>query len=184
MFYTLVTKMLVTKNKRNSFLKIFIIGSIAYILLHHYFYSVSRGELADKIKKYIYYLMMIDLAIAFLLYKWFSPTEPEEKNSVYSDDQANSIKKNLDDLKKMQEEAQKDTKGEKESPFMTREEAEKKKSSETKSIASSEKKKSKKQKSDNESIKNDIDSKKESVKEMTKDKDTEEDTQIPIFMGE
>jgi len=56
MFYTLASKIpLINDGKSsNNFIKIFVVGSIFYLMLHHYLYSGVAPELLDKIKSWIY----------------------------------------------------------------------------------------------------------------------------------
>jgi hypothetical protein len=110
MFYTLASRIPLISNSKSDgkFLKIFIIGSLAYILLHYYLYSGERWFLFEKLKTYLYYVMTIDLAIAYFLSKWNTPQEDdsddEEKQNEdsYSRNQRLEIERNLQELRRMQ----------------------------------------------------------------------------------
>lgn len=106
MFYTLASRIpLISTNKSKKFLLIFVVGSIAYILLHYYLYSGERFELLDKLKNYLYYVMALDLGVAYFLSK-FSSSDDEKSNErasqEYSKEDREEIERNLYELRKMQ----------------------------------------------------------------------------------
>lgn len=79
MFYTLISQTPFINNDISSkkILKLFLIGSILYILLHYYLFSAPRGFL-DKYKRYIYYVMAIDFVTAFILTSIFGNSAEKE----------------------------------------------------------------------------------------------------------
>ena len=101
MFYIIASKIpYVSTMKSNQLLIIFILGSIAYILLHYYLYSRENIEFVENIKGYIYYIMTIDLAVAYFLSIMFKvDTDEDEENRGYSKEQRKEIEKNLQELK-------------------------------------------------------------------------------------
>ena len=49
-------------------LKIFVIGSVLYVLLHYYLYmNGGSSSMIDKVKQYLYYVMGADFCIAYFL---------------------------------------------------------------------------------------------------------------------
>jgi hypothetical protein len=198
MFFTLASRIPLISGDKSSkkFFKIFIIGSIAYILLHYYLYSGERFAFLEKIKSYLYYVMVIDLIVAYFLSKSSSSEEENEDRQDdpkggYTDNQRTEIEKNIQELRKMQmlqadnyrqkaiEQQRVDNEDTKsgssqKSPFMTRDEVEesdkKNKKKETKSISS-------KKETTSESSEVVKEKKKKSKKEKL---DT--DTNLPVFM--
>jgi len=69
MFFTIISKVpiIADDNSSSKMFKIFVIGAILYILLHYYLFIGDRGEIINKYKNYIYYVMGIDFAIAYAL---------------------------------------------------------------------------------------------------------------------
>ena len=109
MFYTLVSKIpLISGDRSNKkFFKIFIFGSIAYILLHYYLHSGEKFPLLEKLKSYLYYIMAVDLALAYYLSRSSAlPDDDDEKRDDvrggYSDNQRAEIEKGMQELRKMQ----------------------------------------------------------------------------------
>lgn len=105
MFYTLISKIpLISGDRTNKkFFKIFIFGSIAYILLHYYLHSGKNNEIMEKIKAYLYYAMVVDLMMAYYLSR--PSIEDDESDNIrdgYSDDQTMEIGRDIEELKKMQ----------------------------------------------------------------------------------
>uniref|UniRef100_A0A6C0EAD1 Uncharacterized protein n=1 Tax=viral metagenome TaxID=1070528 RepID=A0A6C0EAD1_9ZZZZ len=68
MFYTILAKVPVLQNDKsqNKLLKIIVIGSVFYVILH-YFLFTKEIELLTKYRQYIYYLIGIDLLTVFSL---------------------------------------------------------------------------------------------------------------------
>lgn len=105
MFYTLAAKLPVINNN-STFLKIFVLGSVLYILLHYYVHSGERMEFLEKIKSYLYYIMAIDLGIAFILYKFTQTSdhaddEKENDTESYTKKERDDIDRNIAELKQM-----------------------------------------------------------------------------------
>lgn len=63
MFYTIITQTQLSKN----YLKIFILGSIFYILLHFLLFR-SNNVLVCSIRKYFYGMFLIDMIASFLIF--------------------------------------------------------------------------------------------------------------------
>jgi hypothetical protein len=93
MFYTIASKIPYISNVKpnNKFLTIFILGSLLYIFLHYYLYSKSRGQFPDKIKGYLYYIMGIDLIIAYVISKYFSNSTDLESDQTDTNNSDNNI---------------------------------------------------------------------------------------------
>jgi len=81
MFFTIISKVPIIANDNSSskMFKIFVIGAILYILLHYYLFIGDRGEIINKYKNYIYYVMGIDFAIAYALSVMTSNNDDEEE---------------------------------------------------------------------------------------------------------
>jgi hypothetical protein len=69
MFYTLASKIpfIQSDKSKRKILKIFIIGSVLYILLHYYLHSVPASGVIDTIKQYLYYIMPADFVLSYFL---------------------------------------------------------------------------------------------------------------------
>ena len=81
MFFTIISKVpiIADDNSSSKMFKIFVIGAILYILLHYYLFIGDRGEIINKYKNYIYYVMGIDFAIAYALSIMSSSNDEEEE---------------------------------------------------------------------------------------------------------
>ena len=211
MFYTLASRIpLISTSKSKKFLLIFVVGSIAYVLLHYYLYSGERFDLLNKLRDYLYYIMALDLGVAYFLSKFSTDSEEDEREHRGGDitrEEREEIERNLQELKRMQpnpaeiqrqkmlqmqyeqqqakEREQKETKSNKEeksqeSPFMTREEVEESDKKENKSNKS----KQKKSKDTTTSSSSTSEKKpKKITKKQTKAKtvDMEDDTNLPVY---
>lgn len=103
MFYTLASKApMINNNKSHKFLMIFIAGSLAYVLLNYYLYSGERFELLNKLKQYFFYVMALDLAIAYFLSKFSGSSSSNESEGKYTNDEREEIERNLQEIKRMQ----------------------------------------------------------------------------------
>jgi|688.fasta_scaffold68406_4 type IV secretory pathway VirB10-like protein len=82
MFFTIISKVPIIANDNSSskMFKIFVIGAILYILLHYYLFIGDRGEIINKYKNYIYYVMGIDFAIAYALSVMSSSNDDEDED--------------------------------------------------------------------------------------------------------
>lgn len=70
MVYTLISKLPFMENDKSDrkILKIFVIGSVLYVLLHYYLYmNGGSSSMIDKVKQYLYYVMGADFCIAYFL---------------------------------------------------------------------------------------------------------------------
>jgi hypothetical protein len=151
MFYTIASRLpLIGGDKTTkNFLKVFIVGSALYVYTHYYLYSAERIALLEKIKPYLYYVLVLDLVITYFLMKWNSPSEEDEFDISKNDnnEQSNSrriesreqLNNDLQELKRMaqmetykkqlledqqreQYNLNKEDTVSKQSPFMTRDE--------------------------------------------------------------
>ena len=202
MFYTLASKIPALSKGGNKLLKIFIFGSLIYILLHYYLHSGERWFLLDKLKTYLYYVMVVDFGVAYVLSKWnnSSSEETDRSDEPMSNEQKNARQRDIEELRRMQideqkrrlhekvmeqmrEQAEKEAAVEEneleashESPFLTKDEVEKKdvKQKDTRS------KDSKKSLSQRESSDRKSDKKKVKAKK-SKEKELESDTHISAF---
>ena len=82
MFFIIVSKTLITPTGKNSdIFKLFIYGSIGYVLLHHYLYSSEQTNALEYLKNYIYYILFFDLLTAVVLLKVFGKTQDSDLNT-------------------------------------------------------------------------------------------------------
>jgi hypothetical protein len=84
MLYTIISRIPVFVNDKTSkkYAKIFMIGAICYIIIHYLLFAFCKGDLAGKLKNYIYYIIIVDAGIAYLLDKLLNITD-EEDNSHF-----------------------------------------------------------------------------------------------------
>ena len=106
MFYTLATKLPTITNGK-KILKIFLFGSICYVLLHYYIQTNQNLGFLTSLSKYFYYVMVFDFITAYLILKMV----PNDKESVdkENDDKLEKdngikaeIENNLQELRAMQ----------------------------------------------------------------------------------
>lgn len=94
MFYTLSSKIPLIPSGKNHFLIVFIVGSLAYIVLNYYLYSENAPAFVDSYKSYVYFLMILDLAIAYFLSKGTHNAEDEQIDG-YTKEQKKQIEDDL-----------------------------------------------------------------------------------------
>lgn len=104
MFYTIVSKTpLVPSNDFGTkFFRVFLLGSIAYILLNYFVYSSDKGFVFDKVKDYFYYLVALDLVIAYIICRWLSNYIDEDEivddNQTVDREQYKQQKQDIDNI--------------------------------------------------------------------------------------
>lgn len=83
MFYTLTSKIpyIESDNSKRKILKIFLIGSVLYSMLHYHLFSNKSSPLYDNIKKYLYYIMIADFALSYFLMSKKCPVNKEDKKN-------------------------------------------------------------------------------------------------------
>lgn len=99
MFYTIASKIPFISGGKNGFLTIFILGSLAYVILHYYLWSSPQLDIVDKMKSYMYYLIFIDLAIAYFLSRGYVSNDEQEEGG-YSNEEKKEIEDSIMELKK------------------------------------------------------------------------------------
>lgn len=89
MVYTIISKLpFITSDKSNRrFFKIFVFGSLIYVLLHYYLFQKDQDGILDSIKTYLYYAMGLDLCLAYALDQWTGNTEEEKKDDSLPNNQ-------------------------------------------------------------------------------------------------
>jgi len=81
---------------------------MAYILLHYYLYSNdTSGSMMDKLKGYLYYIMVIDFIVAYFMSRYSGSDEEDDVENPkggqnYTNEQREQMMRNIDDLKRMQ----------------------------------------------------------------------------------
>ncbi len=79
MFYTLVSRSIITKiNCSRDYLNIFLIGSVGYIILHWYLYSEKKEGFVEKIREYLYYMMVVDIVTSYVSVTFY-PSKSDKK---------------------------------------------------------------------------------------------------------
>lgn len=106
MFYTIASRLpyIVSTNSK-KFFKIFLVGSILYILAHYYLFSGVYNVVLESFKHYLYYIMGADLVVAYIWSKLSRVPETETIEYV-NEDNTDGIKKrsaNIDVLKQIAE---------------------------------------------------------------------------------
>src|SRR5579872_5226137 len=87
MFYFLVNKLLTSITDESRTMKIIIIGSMCYLILHAYLFSIA-GENSDLIKRfrnYIYYMFLADAVITGTYVWLFSKSNNIDNESIDND---------------------------------------------------------------------------------------------------
>ena len=114
MFFTLVSKTIITSlESKRDFFYIFMIGCVGYVIVHWYLNMKIRTGVPEMIRKYIYYMMVIDMIIAFVLLQFFPKKKPltTQTNPLLqpdSSDQKKAIMQKLNEARKLQQQKQKD----------------------------------------------------------------------------
>lgn len=86
MLFTLISKLpfMESDNSKKKIFKIFVMGSVLYIMLHYYLHSSVQNELLLKFRQYLYYAMGVDFAVAWFLSSKSKPQQSEEDERAYS----------------------------------------------------------------------------------------------------
>lgn len=63
MFYALANQFIKSNNPRAQSFKVFLTGSICYIIVHALLFSKNRGELIQKYRHYLYYVYAADCGL-------------------------------------------------------------------------------------------------------------------------
>ena len=98
MFYIISSRIpFISSDKTNrKYFKVFVIGSIFYVLLHYYLNKEVRQGMIEKVRKYIYYAMGVDLAIACVLLKYLKTSAPNDTENNDEDDEDDNKDDNKD----------------------------------------------------------------------------------------
>lgn len=94
MFYFIVNRLPIISNVEDGkFLRIFIIGTICYIILHAFLYSNynSGSELIERYRSYLYYIWAADLALTGILIKLFGNSAEELDDEDEYDEQESEL---------------------------------------------------------------------------------------------
>lgn len=97
MFYLIVSKLPIISNIQSGKLfRIFVIGTICYIILHAFLYSGygSNSELISKYRTYFYYVWGVDLILAGIITKFFGKKK-EEPNKLVAPQQLANMNETL-----------------------------------------------------------------------------------------
>lgn len=98
MFYTLASKLLIKGPVQGrEFLFVFLAGSVMYVALHWYLHLDQKTGIVEQVKKYLYYAMAVDLAVAYVMVSFFAPAAKTEDES---DDKPKTKREYTDEEKK------------------------------------------------------------------------------------
>ena len=108
MFYYIVSKIPFISNTESKTIKVFVLGSIIYILLHAYINSASNAnsEFLNAYGKYLYYLWALDVAIVGMsgtLSNATSTGKIEDDSDNNTKMSKEEIKHKLDEIKMLPE---------------------------------------------------------------------------------
>ncbi len=79
MFYIIASRIpALAAHPDKKYFRVFLIGSILYVLLHYYLHSVIRTGFLEKLRKFLYHIMGVDYLISIVLLKYVSISKPEE----------------------------------------------------------------------------------------------------------
>lgn len=179
MIYTLISNLpLIKKDCTNrKYFKLFLIGSVLYVLLHYYLFGKSQNkDIIMKYRKYIYPFMVCDLSVAVILLKFVFKCD----NNNDTNDEKMS-RQELEDIHRNQMMRQQQIAYMQHQEMMKQQQLQKNKkedtesSEEKKSVKSSDKKEKKKKKEDKSEEKTVSSEKKEEKKEPKKDSKKEKE---------
>lgn len=111
MIYTIISRipMITSDSSSRRYFKIFLFGSLVYILLHYYLHAQERWEILEKLKGYLYYIMVIDFLIACAWAKFSGSsddTDTEEnethRGQKFTNEEQDEIERNMQELRRMQ----------------------------------------------------------------------------------
>jgi len=104
MFYTIISRLPIVQSDSSSrrYFKIFLYGSVVYLLLHYYLFSSERASFLEKLKSYIYYIMALDFIVACAWTKLTGIVQEDVEEEKVSHEDKESIMKNIEELRRMQ----------------------------------------------------------------------------------
>jgi hypothetical protein len=113
MFYTLVSRTIITKiTTPRDYLYMFIIGSVGYVVLHWYLHMDKRDGIVEKVREYLYYMMVFDMVTSYVLMTLYpvksgkpdvSDDEKDENDGKNNNTQPYTPEQRRSLLQKMQE---------------------------------------------------------------------------------
>jgi hypothetical protein len=74
---------------KRKYFKVFVFGSVFYVLLHYYLNKQITAGIPEKMKKYLFYIMGVDFTIACILLKYIKTAVPEEEPEDDDNDSEN-----------------------------------------------------------------------------------------------
>lgn len=102
MFYTIASRLIKTNSPKNN-LYIFLVGSICYVIIHWQLHLKTQVGIAEKIRNYLYYVMIADIGMAYAL-THFYPKKPVLTNET----EDKQIAENIEEVRKMQQQRQRE----------------------------------------------------------------------------
>jgi hypothetical protein len=86
MFFTIISKLpALVSDDNKKLLKIFIIGTVLYLLCHYYLFSGERSTILNNVKKYFYHVMAVDFVVAYLVITLLSPKKDDDETKDNTD---------------------------------------------------------------------------------------------------
>ena len=93
MFYTIVSRTIITKVETSrDYLYIFIVGSIGYIALHWYLHMEVKNGIMEKLREYLYYIMVVDMMTAYAMNIFYPVKSGKPIDTQLSDDKTDNGK--------------------------------------------------------------------------------------------
>jgi hypothetical protein len=93
MFYTIVSRTIITKVETSrDYLYIFIVGSIGYIALHWYLHIEVKNGIMEKLREYLYYIMVVDMMTAYAMNIFYPVKSGKPIDTQLSDDKTDNGK--------------------------------------------------------------------------------------------
>lgn len=111
MFYTLASKLIIKGPvEGREFLFVFLAGSVMYVALHWYLHLDQKSGIVEQVRKYLYYAMAVDLAVAYVLVTFFAPApKSEDKDDEkpktkreYTDEEKKAIMAKMQEARRQQ----------------------------------------------------------------------------------
>ncbi len=90
MFYIISSRipLISSDNTNRKYFKLFVTGSVFYVLIHYYLNKEPRFGLLEKFKRFMYHVMAVDLAIACILSKYIRTSKPKNMDDLDNDNKS------------------------------------------------------------------------------------------------
>jgi hypothetical protein len=75
---------------KRKYFKVFVFGSVFYVLLHYFLNKQVRAGIPEKMRKFLFYIMGVDFAIACILLKYMKTAVPDDEADDDNDDHSHN----------------------------------------------------------------------------------------------